>query len=222
MNISDNLKTLRKHIPENVQLVCVSKFHSSKEITAAYDVGERIFGESRVQELVEKQALLPQDIQWHFIGHLQTNKIKYITPFVTLIHGVDSLKLLNAINNQAAKNNRVISCLLQLHIAQEDTKFGLTKEELTILLNSNEFKQMKHVKIAGLMGMATFTDDEKQVEKEFSYLNETFQQIKIEYFSNEPAFKERSMGMSQDFRLAIKNGSTMVRIGTAIFGNRNY
>lgn len=222
MSIAENLKTLRQDIPENVKLVCVSKFHPVDELQEAYDAGERIFGESRVQELTEKQPQLPTDIQWHFIGHLQTNKIKYIAPFVSLIHSIDSFKLLKEIDKQAAKNNRTIDCLLQLHIAEEDTKFGFTRDELVQLLESDDFAQLQNIRVVGLMGMATYTDDEKQVAKEFADLKNIFEEIKNRYFNDVDTFKELSMGMSQDYKIGITQGSTMIRIGTAIFGSRGY
>jgi len=188
----------------------------------AYDAGERIFGESRVQELVQKQPELPADIQWHFIGHLQTNKIKFIVPFVKLIHGVDSWKVLNEINKQAEKAAKKTACLLQVHIADEETKFGFSEEELIDLISGNELQNLHNVQIAGLMGMATFTENENQVRKEFRSLKILFDKIKSEYFSNDEAFCELSMGMSQDYQIAIEEGSTMIRIGTSIFGEREY
>lgn len=222
MSIQSNIQELRQHIPSDVKLVCVSKFHPAETVMEAYDAGERIFGESRVQELVQKQPELPADIQWHFIGHLQTNKIKFIVPFVKLIHGVDSLKVLNEINKQAEKAAKKTACLLQVHIADEETKFGFSEEELIDLISGNELQNLHNVQIAGLMGMATFTENENQVRKEFRSLKILFDKIKSEYFSNDEAFCELSMGMSQDYQLAIEEGSTMIRIGTSIFGEREY
>ncbi len=222
MSIQSNIQELRKHIPSDVKLVCVSKFHPAETVMEAYDAGERIFGESRVQELVQKQPELPADIQWHFIGHLQTNKIKFIVPFVKLIHGVDSWKVLNEINKQAEKAAKKTACLLQVHIADEETKFGFSEEELIDLISGNELQNLHNVQIAGLMGMATFTRYENQVRKEFRSLKILFDKIKSEYFSNDEAFCELSMGMSQDYQIAIEEGSTMIRIGTSIFGEREY
>ena len=222
MSIQSNIQELRKHIPSDVKLVCVSKFHPAETVMEAYDAGERIFGESRVQELVQKQPELPADIQWHFIGHLQTNKIKFIVPFVKLIHGVDSWKVLNEINKQAEKAAKKTACLLQVHIADEETKFGFSEEELIDLISGDEMKKLQNVQIAGLMGMATYTEDENQVRKEFRSLKILFDKIKSEYFSDDDAFCELSMGMSQDYQLAIEEGSTMIRIGTSIFGEREY
>ena len=222
MSISNNLSAVRKSIPVGVQLVCVSKFHPDESLLEAYETGERVFGESKVQEMCGKYERLPKDIQWHFIGHLQTNKIKYIVPFVELIHGVDSYKLLAEINKQAAKANRVVNCLLQIHIAQEETKFGFSAQELLDTLQAGDWKNLQHVKICGLMGMATYTDNTMQVKAEFSQLKDLFDQVKTTCFAEEPAFKNISMGMSDDFQLAIEQGSTMVRVGSLIFGNRNY
>lgn len=222
MSIQSNIQELRKHIPSDVKLVCVSKFHPAETVMEAYDAGERIFGESRVQELVQKQPELPADIQWHFIGHLQTNKIKFIVPFVKLIHGVDSWKVLNEINKQAEKAAKKTACLLQVHIADEETKFGFSEEELIDLISGNELQNLHNVQIAGLMGMATYTEDENQVRKEFRSLKILFDKIKSEYFSNDDVFCELSMGMSQDYQIAIGEGSTMIRIGTSIFGEREY
>ena len=222
MSIQSNIQELRQHIPSDVKLVCVSKFHPAETVMEAYDAGERIFGESRVQELVQKQPELPADIQWHFIGHLQTNKIKFIVPFVKLIHGVDSWKVLNEINKQAEKAAKKTACLLQVHIADEETKFGFSEEELIDLISGDELQNLHNVQIAGLMGMATYTEDENQVRKEFRTLKVLFDKIKSEYFSDDDAFCELSMGMSQDYQLAIEEGSTMIRIGTSIFGEREY
>ena len=222
MSVKSNLAEIRKHIPSNVKLVCVSKFHPESAIQEAYDCGERIFGESRVQELTDKQPVLPTDIDWHFIGHLQSNKIKYIVPFVSLIHGVDSLKLLTEINRQAEKANRVVHCLLQVHIAEEETKFGFSSDELHEIFSNNELNALNNVEIDGLMGMATFTDNETQIRKEFRSLKALQAQLKAAYFEDKPYFRELSMGMSDDYRIAIEEGSTMVRIGSLIFGARQY
>jgi pyridoxal phosphate enzyme (YggS family) len=200
----------------------VSKFQSNEAILEAYQAGECIFGESKVQELCKKQAELPCDISWHFIGHLQTNKVKYLVPFVDLIHGVDSLKLLAEINKQAAKINRKINCLLQIHIAQEDTKFGFDEAELRAILANETLKEFRHVTICGLMGMATFTNDTDQIRREFCRLKNLFDQIKAGFFADDANFSELSMGMSDDYQIAINEESTLVRIGTTIFGGRIY
>lgn len=220
MNIKENIQELRKGISENVKLVCVSKFHSEDIIMEAYDAGERNFGESRVQELVAKYPNLPEDIQWHFIGHLQTNKIKYIAKFVSLIHGVDSFRLLKGIDRHAKRADRVVKCLLQVRIADEDTKYGFTPDELREMLEDKEFLELENVEIAGLMGMATFTDDKEQVRSEFQFLKRLYDEIKEKYFAGKSSFQELSMGMSDDYPIAIEEGSTMIRIGTAIFGKR--
>lgn len=217
MSVQSNLLNIRKHIPGNVDLVCVSKFHPNDSILDAYHAGERIFGESKVQELCTKYESLPKDIQWHYIGHLQSNKVKYIVPFVELIHGVDSIKLLSEIDKQAAKVGRKVNCLLQVHIATEETKFGFSPEEITTALEKGG--EFENVQIRGLMGMATFTDNTEQVKNEFRLLKSIFDELKSHADSE---FTILSMGMSDDFRLAIEEGSTMVRIGSSIFGNRNY
>ena len=222
MSVLQNIQQIRVHIPAHVKLVCVSKFHPDGAILEAYEAGERIFGESRVQELLDKQPRLPADIQWHFIGHLQTNKIKYIVPFVDLIHGVDSLKVLQEIDKQAEKVGRVVPCLLQVHIAQEETKFGFSAGELAEMLESDEFKQLKNVEIRGLMGMATLTDNSAQIRQEFSMLKALRDEIKQQFFAGCESFAELSMGMSDDYLIAIEEGSTMIRIGTSIFGVREY
>ena len=222
MSIASNLERIRKKTPAHVKLVCVSKFHPESTVMEAYDCGERIFGENKVQELTRKQENLPADIHWHFIGHLQTNKVKYIVPFVELIHGVDSPKLLSEINKQAEKAGRKVNCLLQMHIAQEETKFGFDEKELTDFLDTFTPDLFPNVNICGLMGMATFTDDKEQVRAEFKSLKQLFDKVKDRYFSSVPDFKELSMGMSDDFEIAIAEGSTIVRIGTTIFGNRQY
>jgi len=221
MSIADNLLKYKKELePENVELIAVSKFNTTDAILEAYEAGQRIFGENIVQELVEKQEALPKDIQWHLIGHLQTNKVKYIAPFIQLIQSVDSLKLLAEINKQAAKNNRVIDCLLQIYIADEDTKFGLDHAEAVELLRSEEYLAMKNIRITGLMGIASNNAEEKQTKDEFQELKVLFDGIKVSFFRKEESFKELSMGMSGDYKLAIEEGTTMVRIGSSIFGAR--
>lgn len=218
--IADRLLDLRTEIPASVQLIAVSKTKPASAVMEVYTAGQRAFGENKVQEMVDKYEQLPKDIQWHLIGHLQTNKVKYIAPFVHMIHAVDSLKLLQEIDKQAQKNNRIIPCLLQFHIAQEETKFGLDFTEAEALLQSREFIEMQHVQIVGLMGMASFTEDEEQVRDEFRNLNNYFQIIKSHYFKFNSEFKYLSMGMSGDYRIAIEEGSTMVRIGSTLFGSR--
>lgn len=207
-------------IPDDVCLVAVSKTKPVAEILEIYNLGQRVFGENKVQELTEKQELLPKDIEWHLIGHLQTNKVKYIASFVTMIHAVDSLKLLEEINKQAKKHNRIIDCLLQFYIAQEDTKFGLNKQEAVDLLESDKFKEFEHIRIRGVMGMASFTEDELQIRKEFRELASVFDFLKSNYFSDQHSFDVRSMGMSGDFEIAMEEGSNMVRVGSLIFGER--
>ncbi|MEP2281359.1 YggS family pyridoxal phosphate-dependent enzyme [Maribacter sp.] len=217
MSIKENLLAINKTIPDTVTLVAVSKTKPMSYIQEAYDKGQRIFGENRVQEMTEKWENLPKDIEWHMIGHLQRNKVKYMAEYVSLVHGVDSPRLLAEINKQAEKHNRIISCLLQVHIAEEDTKFGFNEEELLELVDNEQFKAYKNVKIVGLMGMATFTDNLEQVRKEFSGLKSLFTKLK----SNYTDFTTLSMGMSGDYKIAIEEGSTMVRIGSSIFGSRN-
>ena len=221
MNI-EKYDEIRASLPAGVRLVAVSKFKPAEDISALYQHGQRVFGENHAQEMKAKHEILPQDIEWHFIGHLQTNKVKYLAPYVSLIHSIDSLDLLKEVNKHAVKNNRVIPCLLQFHIADEETKFGFTFEECAEMLNSSEFQELKNVKIHGVMGMATFTDDQEQVRGEFRHLHQIFQDLKVQYFAQEPDFKEISMGMSEDYPIAIEEGSTLVRIGSAIFGPRNY
>jgi pyridoxal phosphate enzyme (YggS family) len=202
--------------------VAVSKTKPNEDIMQAYNAGQRVFGENKVQELTAKYEELPKDIEWHFIGHLQTNKVKYIAPFVSLIHAVDSLKLLKTINKEAVKNERVIDCLLQFHIAEEESKFGLNWKKAEDILTSGVYKSLDNVRITGVMGMATFTDDELKITGEFKRLHRFYDSLKSEYFEGDGAFKELSMGMSNDYLLAVAQGSTMVRIGSTIFGERNY
>jgi pyridoxal phosphate enzyme (YggS family) len=221
MSIADNLLKYKNELDEiAVKLIAVSKYQEAAAVQEAYDAGQRVFGENIVQELVEKQAQLPQDIEWHLIGHLQTNKVKYIAPFISLIQSVDSLKLLLEIDKQAAKNKRVIDCLLQIYIADEDTKFGLGFDEAIELLRSEEFASLKNVRIVGLMGIASNNALEKQTLDEFTELKVLFDGIKLSFFRKEDSFKEISMGMSGDYKLAIEAGSTMVRVGSSIFGKR--
>ena len=222
MDIQTNLKQVLSELPSGVRLVAVSKFHPAEAIREAYEAGQRIFGESKEQELSEKQKELPPDIEWHFIGHLQTNKVKYIAPYIALIHAVDSYKLLTEINKQAAKCNRIIPCLLEIHIAQEESKYGFTPEACRDMLEKEEWKQLDHVCIAGVMGMATNTDDETQIEQEFHTLKALFDEWKQTFFASCPYFKEISMGMSHDYPIAVRAGSTMVRVGSKIFGERVY
>ena len=221
-HIQAEIQSIRQELPEGVRLVAVSKYHPVDALQEAYKVGQRIFGESKVQEMTIKYETLPKDIEWHFIGHLQTNKIKYMASYVSLIHGVDSYKLLSEINKQAAKAGRIIPCLLQIHIAKEETKFGFTPEECMAMLEEGAWRTLTHVQIAGVMGMATNTDDLIQVEAEFATLSSLFQCMKEIYFADTPAFKEISMGMSDDYPIAIRQGSTLIRIGSRIFGARNY
>lgn len=221
MSIAANLLELKQEIEAlKVKLIAVSKTKSAEEVMEAYNAGQRVFGENVVQELVEKHEKLPKDIEWHLIGHLQTNKVKFIAPFISLIHSVDSLKLLQEINKQATKNNRVIDCLLQIYIADEETKFGLGFDEAIELLRSDDFKELKNVRIIGVMAIASNTENQKQIKDEFYELSTFFKGLKQSYFRNEPSFKEVSMGMSGDYKIAIQEGSTMVRIGSTIFGKR--
>lgn len=218
MSIKEKLLNIKKALPNQVTLVAVSKTKPLPDLQEAYDAGQRIFGENKIQEMVQKWEELPKDIEWHMIGHVQRNKVKYMAEFVSLIHGVDSLKLLTEINKQAAKHDRIIPCLLQIHIAQEETKFGLDEKELKELLNSDSFKTLKNIEVKGLMGMATFTDNKNQVKEEFGSLKNIFNNTK----NILPNISVLSMGMSGDYTMAIEEGSTMVRIGSSIFGNRNY
>ena len=220
--IADNLKQIQAELPQGVRLVAVSKFHPQEAIEEAYRAGQRIFGESKVQEMTAKYENLPKDIEWHFIGHLQTNKIKYMIPYVAMIHGIDSYKLLVEINKQAAKINRTICCLLQIHVAQEETKFGFTPEECKSMLADEDWKSLDHIQICGLMGMASNTDNTEQIINEFRLLHNLFLEIREKWFAHSSSFKELSMGMSHDYHEAIAEGSTLVRVGSKIFGERNY
>jgi pyridoxal phosphate enzyme (YggS family) len=206
----------------NTKLVAVSKTKPAEEILKLYHKGHRVFGENKAQELSEKYEALPKDIEWHFIGHLQRNKVKYLAPFIAMLHGVDSLRLLKEVNKQAKKHDRVIACLLQFHIAEEETKYGLDLAEAKAILESEAYQNMENVQICGVMGMATFTDDEQQIKREFDQLRGIFETLKAEFFADNPDFKEISMGMSGDYLIAQQAGSTMVRIGTLLFGERNY
>lgn len=222
MSIADNLKQVLAELPKGVRLVAVSKFHPIEDIQEAYNVGQRIFGESKVQEMTAKYESLPNDIEWHFIGHLQTNKIKYMSPFVSMIHGVDSYKLLVEINKQAAKAERTIDCLLQIYIAQEETKFGFSTDECKEILESSDWKTLKNIRLCGVMGMASNTDDNEQIRKEFRTLSDLFNELKVTYFNDSDYFKEISMGMSHDYDIAIDEGSSLIRVGSRIFGERIY
>lgn len=220
--IKENLEKIRATLPEGVTLVAVSKTKPVSDLQEAYDAGQRVFGENYPQEMRDKHEVLPQDIQWHFIGHLQTNKIKYIIQYVTLIHSIDTASLLEAVNKEAKKHDRVVDCLLQFHIALEETKFGLDLNEARQLLDSEEYKQMENVRICGVMGMGTFTDDMEEVRKEFKHLKSIFDTLKSDYFADQPQFKEISMGMSEDYPIAIEEGATLIRVGSKIFGARVY
>ncbi len=222
MSIADNLKRIEQEIPNNVKIIAVSKTHPKELIQEVYDFGHRIFGENKAQEMMEKYEALPKDIQWHMIGHLQTNKVKYIAPFVSMIHSVDSLKLLKEIDKEAIKNNRVIDCLLQIDIANEDTKFGMMEKEAIELLSSEDFAQLNKIKICGVMGIGSITEDINQTRQEFKNLKATFLTLKEKFFKKEDYFTEISMGMSSDYDIAIEEGSTIVRIGSLIFGQRDY
>lgn len=221
-DVAKNLHEVLDSLPEGVKLVAVSKFHPNEYLQAAYDEGQRIFGESHEQELSKKHDTMPTDIKWHFIGHLQTNKVKYIAPYIDMIEAVDSLKLMKEIDKQAAKNNRVINILLELHIAQEATKYGLTLDACRQLLSSGEWRELGNVRICGLMMMASNTDDEQLIRHEFTVAADFFDEIKAKYFADDDSFCERSWGMSHDYRIAVECRSTMVRVGTTIFGPRVY
>lgn len=220
MSVQSNLNEIKASLPAHVTLVAVSKTKPVPDLMEAYNAGQRIFGENKIQEMAGKYEEMPKDIEWHMIGHVQTNKVKYMAPFVSLVHGVDSLKLLAEINKQAKKNNRIINCLLQMHIAEEETKFGMDENELNELLSSDEFKQMENIKVAGLMGMATFSEDENQIKKEFTHLSTIFRDLSKQPETRNFKPETVSMGMSGDYTIAIACGSTMVRIGSSIFGHR--
>ena len=220
MPIAEQLHKIKSSLPEQVKLIAVSKTKPVEDILSAYQAGQRVFGENKVQELVSKYDALPKDIEWHMIGHLQSNKVKYMAHFVALIHGVDSLSLLKEINKQAQKNNRVQDVLLQFHIASEETKFGLNKDEAVEMLTSDTYRSMQNIRIRGVMGMASFTENKEQVQREFKSLKNHFDFLKQIFFKDQPHFKEISMGMSGDYHIAISEGSTMVRVGSSIFGER--
>lgn len=222
MEIAKNLENIKNTLPSGVKMVAVSKTKSEEEIMQVYNAGHKIFGENKVQELTRKHNNLPADIEWHMIGHLQRNKVKYIAPFVSLIQSVDSLKLLNEINKEAVKNERIQPCLFQVHIAEEETKFGFYKEELISVLESNAYTFLKNIEIQGLMGMATYTENTEQIRSEFRSLHDFFQLVKQTYFKNNTTFIQLSMGMSDDYKVAIDEGSTIIRVGSLIFGKRNY
>jgi PLP dependent protein len=219
MSIAQNLLQIKSSLPTSVTLVAVSKTKPIPDLMQAYDAGQRIFGENKIQEMAEKWEAMPKDIQWHMIGHVQTNKVKFMAPFVSLIHGVDSLKLLEEINKQAKKYNRIIDCLLQMYIAEEESKFGLDEKELGDILSSKIFEEMKNIRVVGLMGMATFTDNQNQIKKEFTYLKSIFDTLPLSKDAKH-CLTTLSMGMSGDYKLAIESGSNMVRIGSSIFGGR--
>lgn len=221
-DVKGHLREVRSRLPEGVCLVAISKYHPVEYLQAAYEEGQRVFGESHEQELRQKVEVLPNDIQWHFIGHLQTNKVKYIAPYVSMIEAVDSLKLLKEIEKQGAKNNRVIDVLLELHIAEEETKYGLTLDACRQLLEEGEWRNMAHVRICGLMMMASYVEDEAQIRQEFRTAHNFFDEVNQRYFAELPYFTQRSWGMSHDYPIAVEEGSTMVRVGTAIFGPRVY
>ncbi len=221
-DVAKGLDEVLSRLPESVRLVAVSKFHPVEYLRAAYDKGQRIFGESQVQELSVKVKELPGDIEWHFIGHLQTNKVKYIAPYISMIDAVDSMKLMREIERQAAKHDRVVNVLLELHIAEEETKYGLSIEDCRALLEAGEWRELSHVRICGLMMMASNVDDREQIAREFDMAAAFYEEVKANYFADDDAFRERSWGMSHDYDIAIEHGSTMVRVGTAIFGPRVY
>lgn len=222
MSIARRISEIASRLPSETRLVAVSKFHPIETIMEAYECGQRIFGESKIQELTAKKDRLPSDIEWHFIGHLQTNKIRAIAPFVELIHGVDSYKLLQAIDKEAGKCERTVGVLLQIHIAKEESKFGFSIRECMEMLEEGSWKNCRHVAICGLMGMATYTDDKEMIRDEFRLLSGLFKEVKAKYFAGADCFKELSMGMSDDYPIAVEEGSTLVRIGSGIFGNREY
>lgn len=220
-DISANINSLKSKIPSSVKLVAVSKTKPVSDILSAYKSGQKCFGENKVQEILSKKDHLPHDIEWHLIGHLQSNKVKFVVPFIAMIQSVDSYRLLSIINSEALRVNRIIDCLFQIHIAEEDTKFGFSMNELCEVIELEEFKKLKNVRINGLMGMATFTTDKSQIQREFRFLADCFKTLKNRYFAGSPHFKEISMGMSGDYEIALKEGSTMLRIGSLIFGERN-
>jgi len=221
-DVKGNLRKVLSDLPEGVQLVAVSKFHTNEYLQAAYEEGQRVFGESHEQELKQKQQSLPADIEWHFIGHLQTNKVKYIAPYISMIDAVDSMKLLREINKQAMKNNRVIKVLLELHIAEEETKYGLTLDACRELLEAGEWRELKNVQICGLMMMARYVEDQEQIRREMMMASDFFDEVKARFFADDDQFCERSWGMSHDYPIAVQCHSTMVRVGTTIFGPRVY
>lgn len=218
--IQNHLQNITNELPQGVTLVAVSKYHPASDILEAYHAGQRVFGENLAREMQNKHDILPKDIQWHFIGHLQKNKVKYIAPFVSMIQSVDSIQLLQEIDRQAAKHNRIIPCLLQIHVAQEQTKFGLTFQECLDLLEEGSWRQLTHIRIDGIMGIATHTEDTSLIRKEFQFLNNLFKQVKETYFLNDDNFSYKSWGMSDDYQLALQENSNIIRIGSAIFGNR--
>lgn len=219
-DIAENIASLKNELPQGVKLVAVSKTKPVSDILVAYKSGHRIFGENRVQELLSKKDLLPSDIEWHLIGHLQTNKVKYVVPFISMIHSVDSYKLIKTINYESEKANRIVDCLLQFHIASEETKYGFSMDEVIAMISTPEFSKLDSVKICGVMGMATFTDDENLIRKEFRYLADCFRELKRRYFPENDSFREISMGMSGDYKVAIEEGTTIIRLGSIIFGDR--
>ncbi len=220
VSIAENIKSLKRQLPSSVKLVAVSKTKSITDILEAYNSGQRCFGENKVQELLQKKDLLPSDIEWHLIGHLQSNKVRSVVPFIKMIQSVDSFKLLKIIDAEAAKIRRAVECLLQIHIAEEETKFGFEMDGILKMVRSEDFRNLNYVRICGVMGMATFTEDTGRIQKEFRYLSECFEKLKKDYFNKTSCFREISMGMSGDFNIALKEGSTMVRIGSLIFGER--
>jgi pyridoxal phosphate enzyme (YggS family) len=222
MVIKNNINVITGELSGSCKLIAVSKTQPIERLQEAYDAGQRIFGENKAQELASKYAVLPKDIEWHMIGHLQTNKVKYIAPFVALIHSIDSIKLLEEVDKQAKKVNRKISCLLQVHIAKEETKFGFDLDEVKELINSEALKNFSNIEIKGLMGMATFTENQQQIRNEFALINNLFKTLKSQTLPTNVEMKELSIGMSSDYKIAIEEGSTLVRVGTAIFGSRNY
>lgn len=221
-NITHQIKRINSELPKGVSLVAVSKFHPIEALQEAYNAGQRVFGESRVQEIAQKHVLMSDDVKWHFIGHLQTNKVRQLVPYVSLIHSIDSLRLLMCVNSEAKRINRVVDVLLQLHVAKEETKFGFSCEDCLLLMKNGVFNQLDNVRVCGVMGMATNTDDMDEVRQEFKSIKSVFEKLQCDYFADKPYFKEISMGMSDDYLVAIEEGCTLVRIGTTIFGTRNY